>query len=158
HEPPETPPETPKASYEASLFQIVIGLDDLAQLVLGLLVAPVCIGMVQLYQFLELCLDVLPRCAGVEVQGIERLFLDRTQAAPTIRCRGVGLAGLLRPPGEEVGAAVAGLRLLVAAVARAVRPGVRPDFPRRTMTRYGVLLEVAHLVVAHAVEVIVRGI
>ena len=49
-----------QASDEASLLQIVISLDDFAQPVLGPLIPAIGVGMVALYQFLELGLDLNP--------------------------------------------------------------------------------------------------
>ena len=47
------------ASDEASLLQIVIGLDDFAQLVLGARVAAIGVGVVALNQLLEARLDLV---------------------------------------------------------------------------------------------------
>src|SRR5262245_39281792 len=77
----------PRASVsdEARLLEIVIGLDDFPQLVLGPLVAPVGVWVVPLHQLLEAGFDPLAVGAFIQVQGLKRLALQRPE--PARRCR-----------------------------------------------------------------------
>ena len=67
------------ASDEPCLFQIVIGLDDFAQLVLGALVAAVGVGVVAFDQLLEARLDLGLRRRRREIERIQRLWLQRLE-------------------------------------------------------------------------------
>src|SRR5438105_12055498 len=60
---------------EADRFEIIIGLDDFAQPVLGRAVAAIGVGVVTLDQGLEAGLDLLDAGVGLEPERIERLAL-----------------------------------------------------------------------------------
>ena len=57
------------------LFEIIIGLDDLAQLFLGPAVAAVGVRVVNLHEFLKTRLDILALGVIAEVQRLERFTL-----------------------------------------------------------------------------------
>src|SRR4051812_34938354 len=64
-----------RGSAKACGFQIVIGLNDLAQPVLGGAIAAIRIGMVALHQGLETRLDLGAGSAELEAERVERLAL-----------------------------------------------------------------------------------
>src|SRR5215470_4082888 len=124
------------ASDQPSLFEIVISLDDFAQLVFGPFVPTVGVGMVTLDQLLEPSLDLVAFGTHGQVEGFERLSLQRLQRPP------LGLPAA-RAPGEEImgiGEAPRKAARLAHALLRAVRPGVCTHPPRRPMARHAVLL------------------
>src|SRR5262245_42829184 len=57
----------------AGRLQIIVGLDDLAQLVLAGAVAAVRVGMVPLHQLLEARLDLIALRARFEAEFVQRL-------------------------------------------------------------------------------------
>ena len=68
-------------SARASRFQIIVGLDDLAQLVLAAAVAAVGVGMVALHQQLEARLDLGAVGALLEAELVQRLALGVAHGA-----------------------------------------------------------------------------
>src|SRR5690349_2239161 len=72
-------------SDEARLLEIVIGLDDFPQLVLGPLVTPVGVGVMPLHQLLEAGLDPLAVGALIEAERLQRLALQRLQSPRRLR-------------------------------------------------------------------------
>jgi hypothetical protein len=67
-----------RGSNQSSLLEIVISLDDFAQLVLGPFVPPVGVGVMAFDQLLEPRLDLLAGGAGAQIEGFERLELQRS--------------------------------------------------------------------------------
>src|SRR5262249_56192391 len=90
-------------SAQASGLEVVVGLDDLGQLVLAGAVAAVGIGVVALHQELEPCLDLGPLRVRVETEGVERLAFDVAQRAalPAVAAR-TPLAAELRVDAERI--------------------------------------------------------
>src|SRR5215813_12440393 len=137
------------ASNEPSLLEIVIGLDDFTQLVLGPLVAAVSIGVVLLHELLEAGLDLRAIYTLVQAQRFEGLALQRPQPA-----RGLG-----SNPART--ACKKGMRILEGVVQPVIAPLPRPrraGLPGRPMADDGILLERLHLGVAPAIEVVVGGV
>src|ERR1041384_4744440 len=63
------------ASAEFRRLQIIIGLDDRHEPILGRAIAAVGVGMVPLHQLLEACLDLGGFGINLQAQRIERLAL-----------------------------------------------------------------------------------
>ncbi len=147
----------PVWSDQPGLFQIVIGLDDFAQLVLGARIAAVEVGVVQFHLLLEPRLDHLARGGNLKIERLQGLAFERLERAPA----GLGLRPFACTPGEEIVRIVhtptlAGL--LVHVGARAVRPGIGTCLPGGPMADDAVFLIGRDLVVAPALEIIVRGV
>src|SRR4029079_2159748 len=141
-------------SDEASLLQIVISLDDFAQLVLGPFVPPVGVGVVSFHQFLEPGLDLETLGGGRQIEGLERFQLQRPE-------RPARLAGTGSAPGEKlvrIAKATAVSAGVDYAVPGAVGPGIGTHFPGRTVAGEAVLLVGLDLGIAHAGEVVVGGV
>ena len=73
-------------SNETRLLEVIIGLYDLAQLVFGAPVAAIGIRMVPLHQLLEPPLDLRRQRRFCQIQGLERLALERFERPA--RCLG----------------------------------------------------------------------
>ena len=114
-------------------LQIIVGLDDLAQLVFGGAVAAVGVGMMALHQHLEARLDLGLVGADFEAELIQRLALGVAHGA-----RRLGLLGLRRRAAE--------LAEHVERIARGVGAELGPGMiagahlPGRAMAGDGVLL------------------
>src|ERR1700724_3642208 len=79
--------EARSKSRHSRLLQIVIGLDNLAQLVRGTRVSAIGIGGVNLNQLLEASLDLDARCAVPQVERLQALALERPQSTALLgRC------------------------------------------------------------------------
>src|SRR5215813_3489938 len=87
------------AAWESAVpggLQIIIRLDDLAQLILGGAVAAVGVGMMALHQLLEARLDLAALGVGLEPERMQRLALGVAHGAPL----GLARVGLARPPAQ----------------------------------------------------------
>src|SRR5262249_7753563 len=80
----------PLRSAEADRFEIIIGLDDLAQPIFRGAISAIGVGMMPLHQRLEPSLDLLCGGIGLEPERIERLALCITH--------GAGFGGAWRAP------------------------------------------------------------
>ena len=147
-----------RPSDEPRLLQIVIGLDDLAQLLLRRTVAAVAVGMVALDQFLEPGLDLLARRLSRQAQRLAATCAPAASACgwplgsalggwrPAMRRTARGLAGLGKPRRFRRPRLPSRVPL---------RPGVGANLPGRPVAGQGVLLEGLDVGVLHAVEVVV---
>src|SRR5262245_60080902 len=143
-------PSLRPTSDEPSLLEIVISLDDFAQLVLGPLVAAVGVRMVALHQLLEAGLDLGAIGALGQVESLERLQLQWLQPAAftvALGAPGKKCVRVLEPATQPV--PVAAWRAL---------PGVRACFPGRAMANDGVLLERLYIGRAPPFEVVVGSV
>src|SRR5262249_41106848 len=141
----------PCASDEARLLEIVIGLDDFPQLVLGPLVTPVGIGVMALHQLLEAVLDGGAIRTLGEVQRLQRLLLQGLQSA---RRFGLVAAKALLEKGVRIREGATEAALFLGTMDVAGSPGA----PSRPVADDGILLEGLHLRRAPALEVVVRGV
>src|SRR5688572_22748942 len=66
-------------SNETRLFEVIIGLYDLAQLVFGAAVPAVRVGVVALHEFLETSFDLRSHRSFRKIQRLERLALERLE-------------------------------------------------------------------------------
>src|SRR5581483_7918031 len=85
-------------SAKANGFQVLISLNDLAQLVFRRAVAAVGIGMMPFHQRLEPDLDIVARGLGLKAQRVQRLALGIAHAARLARAAAVALG----PPAAEL--------------------------------------------------------
>ena len=88
---------------EPSLLQIVISLDDFAQLVFGPFVPPVGVGVMALDQLLEARLDLVPLGPARQIEGFQRFQLERPEGPALL----VGSAGAPAEEAVRVGEAAA---------------------------------------------------
>src|SRR6185503_11594822 len=86
-----------QASDQSSLLEIVISLDDFAQLVLGPFVPPIGVGVVAFDQLLEPRLDLVAACAGAQIEGFEGFQLQGLQRAPLLAAIGSGRSPREKP-------------------------------------------------------------
>src|SRR6266481_7691612 len=147
---------SPAKSAETGLLEVVIGLDDLTELVFRGAIAAIGIGMMALHEFLESRLDVGAGRAILQPERVKRLALGIAHGAPlglgTRLCRTgartaelpqdveriLGAKALFkRPTGPSLGAALA--------ADHAYPPG-------RKMPGERILLKACYGVIAHAGE------
>src|SRR5215467_2567139 len=148
------------AAWESAVpggLQIIIRLDDLAQLVLGGAIAAVGVGMMALHQLLEARLDRGTLGVGLEPEGVQRLALGIAHRAALRLLPRVGRA---RPTAELAEHAERIVGALVAEEpARARLAGSlaahHAHLPGRAMAGDRVLLIARDRVLAHAGEKIV---
>src|SRR5215510_2669070 len=138
-------------SDEARLLEIVIGLDDFPQLVLGPLVTPVGVGVMALHQLLEAVLDLVAVSALTEPQRLQRFLLQGLESAHRL--------GLVAPetPLEE------SVRIDERATEGALFLGtlgitVGSGAPSRPVADDGIFLEGLDLRRAPTLEVVVGGV
>ncbi len=143
----------------ADRLEVVVGLDDFAQLVLGRAVAAVRIRMMALHQRLEPCLHILGRRVGIEPERVERLALGVAHAA---RLRPLGTAARAATEVAKYAERIDGVgefRLEARRMRACGRPpAVHAHLPGRTMPDHRVLLIARDVVGAHPGEEIIAVI
>src|SRR5262245_57435046 len=145
-------------SNEPSLLEIVIGLDNFAQLILRARIPAIGIGVVTLHQLLEAALDLLPGGFRTKIEGFEGLQFQGLEPAPGLarRCRSALTAphkkrmGVMRRPSSVARCSHA--------IAGAVCPSVGTRPPGRPVSDHALFLVGFDVAIAHAFEVIVGGI
>src|SRR4029079_1628780 len=156
------PADRGAASAIARRFQIIIGRDDVAQLVLGGAIAAVGVGMMALHQHLEARFDDDLGGADLEPERLERLARGVVHGAlaPARLCTGIALARAeLTEHAERIGCAVGARREAIARKARLAAVATeRAELPGRQVTGQRVFLVRRHRVVGHTREEIVAVI
>src|SRR5262245_46796533 len=145
-----------RRSAEADRFEIIIGLDDLAQPIFRGAISAIGVGMMPLHERLEPSLDLL--CGGIrfEPKRIERLALGITHPAGLLAAPPCAsdtaefpekTEGIIRT--AELGTKTRGMG------ARGRLSPVHPHLPSRTVADHGFLLVAGNIFGAHAGEEIV---
>src|SRR5438309_2611085 len=157
----ETPP-VEKSFVRSAIpnrFQIVVGLDDVAQPILAGAVAAIGVRMVALHQGLESRLDVGRSGVRFKPEHAERLAL-RVADRAALRRRALETRPP-RPAGPDLAKYAERIHGAVLAIEARCGPGlaaVDPHFPGRPMPRNRILLISDDRIVAHPGEEIVRGV
>src|SRR5262245_13353685 len=147
------------ASAEADRLEIIVGLDDLPQALLGGAIAAIGVGVVALHQRLEPRLDLLRGGIRIEAQRVERLALGVARHAvlgwPPRRARAGSFAELVEHPERIVG--VGKFRTEAGGMgARRRSAAIHTYLPGRTMPDDRLLLVASDVVGAHPGKEIVR--
>src|SRR5579859_2308099 len=150
---------SPAKSAETGFLEIVVSLDDGAQLVLRGAVAAIGIGMMAFYQLLEARLDVVGARAFFEPERMQRLALGVAHGAPLglgARTCGTGSGATELP--QDVEGIVGDEALLKSPAGPSLGTPLAADHadpPCRQVTGERVLLIARDRVIAHAGEKII---
>src|SRR5208282_5949484 len=153
------PRKPPGRSAETGGLQVIIGLNDLPKPIFRTPVAAVGVGMMPLYQGLELSLDIGPFGVGFKAEHVEGAALRIENLAALgrgPRMAGPGGAGLAEQRERVLGGPAGGAGFGPTAPGVTAFAADRAHFPGRTVAGNGLLLIFRDCVLAHAGEKIVR--
>jgi hypothetical protein len=142
----------------SDLFEIIIGLDDLPQLVFRGTVTAVRVGMVTFHQFLESRLDLRPRRRLLQSESVQGLALSIEDGSPPFRLGASPVRARcaeLTQDIERIRRSPAFIKKPANSSFRTFLTAHRSHTPSRQVSREGVLLISRHRVIAHAGEVII---